>query len=60
MMLQGRLFFRDDAQRYRFGANHHLVFVNALRCPVNNYWRGGAIEDLDSTERRADIRIHLT
>ena len=33
-MLQGRLFSYGDAQRYRLGVNHHLIPVNASRCPV--------------------------
>lgn len=42
-MLQGRLFSYGDAQRYRLGVNHHLIPVNAPRCPVNNYHRDGAM-----------------
>lgn len=40
-MLQGRLFSYGDAQRYRLGVNHHLIPVNAPRCPVNSYHRDG-------------------
>ena len=40
-MLQGRLFSYGDAQRYRLGVNHHLIPVNAPRCPVNNFHRDG-------------------
>ncbi len=40
-MLQGRLFSYGDAQRYRLGVNHHLIPVNAPRCPVNAYHRDG-------------------
>ncbi len=41
-MLQGRLFSYGDAQRYRLGVNHHLIPVNASRCPnVHNYHRDG-------------------
>jgi catalase len=40
-MLQGRLFAYGDAQRYRLGVNHHLVTVNAARCPVHSYHRDG-------------------
>ncbi|MGI6711142.1 MAG: catalase [Bacillota bacterium] len=40
-MLQGRLFAYGDAQRYRLGVNHHLIPVNAPRCPVNSYHRDG-------------------
>ncbi len=42
-MLQGRLFSYGDAQRYRLGVNHHLIPVNASRCPVNSYHRDGAM-----------------
>ncbi|HUX30080.1 MAG TPA: catalase, partial [Thiobacillus sp.] len=40
-MLQGRLFSYGDAQRYRLGVNHHLIPVNASRCPVHSYHRDG-------------------
>ncbi|MBN2847697.1 MAG: catalase, partial [Coriobacteriia bacterium] len=40
-MLQGRLFSYGDAQRYRLGANHHLIPVNAAKCPVHGYSRDG-------------------
>lgn len=42
-MLQGRLFSYGDAQRYRLGVNHHLIPVNAARCPVQSYHRDGAM-----------------
>jgi catalase len=42
-MLQGRLFSYGDAQRYRLGVNHHLIPVNAPRCPANSYHRDGAM-----------------
>lgn len=42
-MLQGRLFSYGDAQRYRLGVNHHLIPVNASRCPVHSYHRDGAM-----------------
>jgi len=42
-MLQGRLFSYGDAQRYRLGVNHHLIPVNAPRCPVHSYHRDGAM-----------------
>jgi catalase len=42
-MLQGRLFSYGDAQRYRLGVNHHLIPVNAARCPVHDYHRDGAM-----------------
>lgn len=40
-MLQGRLFSYGDAQRYRLGVNHHLIPVNAPRCPARSYHRDG-------------------
>ena len=42
-MLQGRLFAYGDAQRYRLGVNHHLIPVNASRCPFHSYHRDGAM-----------------
>jgi catalase len=42
-MLQGRLFSYGDAQRYRLGVNHHLIPVNAARCPFHSYHRDGAM-----------------
>ena len=42
-MLQGRLFSYADAQRYRLGVNHHLIPVNASRCPFHSYHRDGAM-----------------
>jgi len=42
-MLQGRLFSYGDAQRHRLGVNHHLIPVNAARCPVHSYHRDGAM-----------------
>ena len=42
-MLQGRLFSYADAQRYRLGVNHHLIPVNAPRCPYHSYHRDGAM-----------------
>lgn len=41
-MLQGRLFSYGDAQRYRLGVNHHLIPVNASRCPhAHSFHRDG-------------------
>lgn len=40
-MLQARLFSYGDAQRYRLGVNHHLIPVNAPRCPVHSFHRDG-------------------
>ena len=40
---RARLFSYGDAQRYRLGVNHHLIPVNAPRCPVHSYHRDGAM-----------------
>jgi catalase len=37
------LFSYGDAQRYRLGVNHHLIPVNAPRCPAHSYHRDGAM-----------------
>ena len=42
-MLQMRILSYGDAQRYRIGANHQALPVNAARCPVHNYQRDGAM-----------------
>lgn len=42
-MLQARLFSYPDAARYRLGVNHHLIPVNAPRCPYHAYHRDGAM-----------------
>jgi len=42
-MLQGRLFSYGDAQRYRLGVNHHLIPVNAPKCPFHSYHRDGSM-----------------
>jgi len=42
-MLQARLLAYPDAQRYRVGANHQQLPVNAPKCPVNHYQRDGAM-----------------
>lgn len=42
-MLQGRLFSYQDAQRYRLGVNHHLIPVNAPKCPYHTTHRDGAM-----------------
>jgi catalase len=47
-MLQGRLFSYGDAQRYRLGVNHHLIPVNAARCPVNSFHRDGMMRTDDN------------
>lgn len=40
-MLQGRLFSYADAHRYRVGANHNALPINAPKCPFHNYQRDG-------------------
>ena len=42
-MLQGGSFSYGDAQRYRLGVNHHLIPVNAPRCPFHSFHRDGAM-----------------
>ena len=42
-VLQMRILSYGDAQRYRIGANHQHLPVNAARCPVHNYQRDGAM-----------------
>jgi len=42
-MLQMRVLSYGDAQRYRVGANHQHLPVNAPKCPVQNYQRDGAM-----------------
>ena len=42
-MLQLRIFAYGDAQRYRLGANHQALPVNAPTCPVHTYQRDGAM-----------------
>ncbi|BDD05674.1 catalase [Aureibacter tunicatorum] len=42
-MLQARLFAYGDAHRYRVGANHNQLPVNAPQCPVNHYQKDGAM-----------------
>ena len=40
-VLQARLFAYGDAHRYRVGANHGFLPVNAPQCPVHHYQRDG-------------------
>jgi len=42
-MLQMRILSYGDAQRYRVGANHQALPVNAPKCPIRNYQRDGAM-----------------
>ena len=39
----GVCFSYADAQRYRLGVNHHLIPVNAPRCPMHSYHRDGSM-----------------
>ncbi len=51
-MLQGRLLFYDDAQRYRLGANYMQLPINQpRRVPVHNYGRDGAMRSGDNGGR---------
>ncbi|RDU67015.1 catalase [Helicobacter didelphidarum] len=40
-LLQGRLFSYGDTQRYRLGANHHQLPINAPKIPMNSSVRDG-------------------
>ncbi|GAA2518056.1 catalase [Pilimelia columellifera] len=42
-MLLGRIFAYADAHRYRVGANHAQLPVNAPKCPVRSYSKEGAM-----------------
>lgn len=42
-VLQMRVLSYGDAQRYRLGANHQHLPVNAARCPVHTYQRDGTM-----------------
>ena len=42
-VLQARLFAYGDAQRYRVGANHQQLPINAAKCPVNHYQQDGSM-----------------
>ncbi len=51
-MLQTRLLTYQDAHRYRVGAKCNQLQVNAAKCPVNHYQRGGAMASMCSVKRR--------
>lgn len=55
-MLQARLMAYPDAHRYRLGANHQNIPVNAPRCPVQNYQRDGLFA---GTVRPADGGVNF-
>src|SRR5690625_7337123 len=40
-MLQNRLIYYADAQRYRLGTNHYQIPVNKAQCPVFSNHRDG-------------------
>ncbi len=42
-LLQGRLFAYGDAHRWRLGANHQQIPVNAPHCPVHTAQRDGTM-----------------
>ena len=42
-VLQMRVLSYGDAQRYRIGANHPTLPINAPKCPVHNYQRDGTM-----------------
>lgn len=64
-MLQGRLLAYQDAHRYRIGANHNQIPVNAPRCPVNHYQRDGAFAGVcplghgGNTHNNADTSVNF-
>jgi catalase len=55
-VLQMRILSYGDAQRYRVGANHQLLPVNAPRCPVHNYQRDGAMRFDDNGGRSVNYQ----
>lgn len=55
-MLQARLLAYPDAQRYRLGANHQAIPVNAPVCPVHHYQRDGHFA---GTGRPADGAVNF-
>lgn len=46
----GRSFAYADAHRYRVGANHNQIPVNAPRCPVRSYSKDGQMRFVNSTD----------
>lgn len=50
-LLQGRLFAYGDAHRYRVGANHNQLPVNAPKCPVHHHQRDGFMATGDNGGR---------
>jgi catalase len=49
-LLLGRSFAYADAHRYRVGANHNQIPVNAPRCPVRSYSKDGQMRFVNSTD----------
>jgi catalase len=50
-MLQGRLLAYQDAHRYRLGANHSHIPVNAPKCPFHNHQNDGTMTTRYNTDR---------
>ncbi len=49
-LLLGRSFAYADAHRYRVGANHNQIPVNAPRCAVRSYSKDGQMRFVNSTD----------
>ncbi len=49
-MLQGRLFSYADAHRHRIGTHYEALPVNAPKCPVNTYYKDGAMHFMTDSE----------
>ncbi|WFD29462.1 hypothetical protein MSPP1_000471 [Malassezia sp. CBS 17886] len=49
-LLLGRSFAYADAQRYRVGANHHQIPVNAARCAVHSYSKDGKMRVVNASD----------
>ena len=57
-MLQARLFAYQDAHRYRIGANHNQLPVNAPRCPVHHYQRDGAMNAVKTDNQDGGVNFY--
>ena len=57
-MLQARLIAYSDAQRYRVGANHNQLPVNAPRCPVHHYQRDGVMAGMSNANQGSGINFY--
>ena len=49
-MLLGRSFAYADAHRARLGGNYKQIPVNAPKCPVHNYTKGGAMRIMHASD----------